>query len=172
MIRCDDKSEIPGLIRNVCMTMLGHARQEEVSLLLGTAAVESHLVHRRQFGGGPARGLCQMEPNTARDIFENYLQYRAERFRGLVRTWLDTEEDVQFRVPSYDELERDLEAYDDFAFAMARIHYLRVPDSIPNTISEQAAYWKEFYNTSAGAGTVEKYMEAWEECECEDLLVD
>lgn len=169
MIRCDDKSEIPGLIRNVCMAILGHANQDEVSLLLGTAAAESRLIYRRQFGDGPARGLCQMEPATASDIFENYLRFRADRFRGLVRAWLD-EEDVQFRVPSNDELANDLEAYDDFAFAMARVHYLRVSDPIPDTINGQAAYWKEFYNTSAGAGTVEKYMEAWAECECEDLL--
>src|SRR2546429_446898 len=56
-------------------------------LLLGTAIQESGLIARRQSGGGPALGLYQMEPNTANDIWENFLRYRpplAEKIKALL----------------------------------------------------------------------------------------
>jgi len=41
---------------------------------------------------------------------------------------------------------------------MARIHYLRIADKIPSTLEGQAAYWKKYYNSEKGAGTVEEYI--------------
>ena len=38
-----------------------------------------------------------------------------------------------------------------------RLHYWRVPRSIPKTLDEQAVYWKDWYNTAKGAGTVEHF---------------
>ena len=43
--------------------------------------------------------------------------------------------------------------------AMCRLHYRRVPKPLPQTLDEQANYWKEYYNTSKGAGTPEKFLE-------------
>ncbi|MDX1428656.1 MAG: hypothetical protein R3282_00145, partial [Rhodothermales bacterium] len=57
----------------------GRASEE---LLLGTAIQESLLEFRRQLGGGPARGLFQMEPATHDDCWENYLNFR----RSLAET--------------------------------------------------------------------------------------
>lgn len=53
---------------------LGGAAAER--LLLGTALTESGLVHLRQSGGGPARGLYQIEPATHRDLWRHYLAFR------------------------------------------------------------------------------------------------
>jgi hypothetical protein len=47
-------------------------------LLLGTAMQEDDLVHRRQMGGGPARGFFQMELATHNDIWQNFLKFRKE----------------------------------------------------------------------------------------------
>jgi len=47
-----------------------------IELLLGTAIQESHLAARVQYGGGPALGLFQMEPNTHNDVWNNFLKYR------------------------------------------------------------------------------------------------
>jgi len=44
---------------------------------------------------------------------------------------------------------------------MCRIHYLRVPEPIPDTIQGQAAYWKMHYNTELGAGTPQEYILSW-----------
>jgi len=48
-----------------------------------------------------------------------------------------------------------------FAILMARIRYLVVPSPIPKPPEFQAVYWKKFYNTEGGAGTVEKYLKGW-----------
>ena len=78
MKRIEHKADLVPLIRDVCMNLVGHTNFQEVQLLLGTAAVESYFIYRRQLGGGPAVGLWQMESRTARDIFDNYLRYRPE----------------------------------------------------------------------------------------------
>jgi hypothetical protein len=43
----------------------------------------------------------------------------------------------------------------------ARLHYLRVPASVPEGLEQQADYWKMWYNTNAGKGTAEQYLASW-----------
>jgi len=173
MKRTSSTVEMPGLIKDVCMELLGHADDNEVRLLMGTSAAESGLVFNVQLDGGPARGLWQMEPKTGLDIFQNFLKYRLDIYSKLIYIWLDMNW-LNFCppiwIPRKETIERHLERYDDFACAMARIHYLRDPDPIPESVEDQAAYWKRVYNTEAGAGTVEHYLETWRVCECEELL--
>ena len=54
-------------------------------LVLGTAAVESDLRFLYQIGRGPARGICQMEPATALDIWRNWMEARWEANQGELR---------------------------------------------------------------------------------------
>lgn len=164
------RSEIVPLIREVCQKLTGHAHDNEVRLLLGTAAAESGLIFRKQLEDGPARGLWQMEVRTATDIFDRYLAYRAVRYSALAAIWLDIEKMPYFLFPVDEDLSRHLEKYDDFACAMARIHYLRDPDPIPTSQTGRAEYWKRVYNTPAGAGTVDHYLEMWKSCGCDELM--
>jgi len=115
------------------------------TLLLGTALVESRLTYLRQFNGGPALGLYQMEPATFNDICQNYLKYRPELKK-------------QLGVLKSARLIYDLK----FATWMARIHYYRQPEPLPaaHDLNGQAAYWKQHYNTPLGKGTISKYLKA------------
>ena len=45
-----------------------------------------------------------------------------------------------------------------------RLSYKRIPEAIPSDLHGRAQYWKEYYNTAAGGGTVEHYLESVEEC--------
>lgn len=45
---------------------------------------------------------------------------------------------------------------------LCRTHYMRQPGSVPVELPKQAAYAKEYYNTSEGAATVEDYLRAAE----------
>ena len=122
-------------------------------LLLGTALVESDLRYRRQLGAGPARGLFQMEPATHDDIWNNFLRYRANlanKIRALMTS------------PEANKL-LELETNDQYACAMARAHYLRVPAPLPpaGNVDAMAGCWKQYYNTPLGAGTVSKYIQRW-----------
>ena len=84
-------------------------------LLLGTALQESGLAHRVQLGGGPARGLFQMEPNTHDDIWANFLRFRAPLAEKVGKFLDGNRPNSQF-----------LTNNDLYAAAMTRILYLRM----------------------------------------------
>jgi hypothetical protein len=122
-------------------------------LLLGTALVESRLLHRRQLGGGPARGYFQMEPATHDDIWRNFLRYRSQ-LAGAVASLLSS---------SAADRHNELETNDRYACALARVHYARAPAPLPRAgdVAGMARYWKRHYNTLLGAGTESKYVQTW-----------
>jgi hypothetical protein len=118
-------------------------------LLLGTCAQESHMgtwIDQTTPGPGPAYGIFQMEKATHNDLLKNFLKYKPALGASLLRyvTYTEAEEMVG-------------NLY--YAAAMCRIHYFRSPGKIPHTLSEQAAYWKKYYNTVLGKGTVREYQE-------------
>ena len=142
-----DREQIHDLVHRTLHGIVKHS-PPAVALLMGTCAQESHLgTYLRQMGGGPARGIMQMEINTEKDIWENYL-----KFNPVYRQYLIAETGVTG--PDPHAMESNLA----YSIAMARTHYLRKPGAIPHTIEGQAAYWKEHYNTIYGAGTEEEYM--------------
>lgn len=127
-------------------------------LLLGTALHESHLIHRVQLGGGPARGLFQMEGNTHDDIWANFLAFRAD-LAAKVRVFLGAD-------PQNAET---LRTNDLYAAAMTRVHYRRMGEIVgqkpippAGNIPAMAQYWKTFYNTVHGAGTTAKFIADWD----------
>jgi hypothetical protein len=123
-----------------------------VNQLLGTAAVESDFgTYLRQRNGGPGRGVFSMEPATEKDIWENYLDRNDHE---------DLARDVCMvsGVCGYDPdaLEYNLA----YQIVMARIHYWRVEEPLPepSDIEGLARYWKQYYNTHAGKGTVKQFL--------------
>lgn len=141
-------SEARSLIRE-CLDGMGMWSERAEMLLMGTCAQESGMGKwRRQLGGGPALGVMQMEPGTFRDIVDNYLRWRPELLERVME------------VSGVDRLEaEDLESNDRLAVCMARVHYARVSAPIPGDLPGQARYWKRWYNTPRGKGTVEEYVE-------------
>lgn len=132
---------------------LGLLSRTAEQLLLGTACQESHCgTYRRQLGGGPALGIFQMEPATHDDIWKNFLAHRSGLAR-LVKSLTHSDK------PSAEEMVEN----DKYAAAMCRVHYLRVPYALPaaGDIEAQAHYWKRWYNTPQGRGTVEEYLANW-----------
>jgi hypothetical protein len=129
-----------------------------IELLLGTAIQESLLSARQQFGGGPALGLFQMEPNTHNDIWANFLKFR-QPLADSVKQFLAGSQVASAMLRDNDQ----------YAAAMARVHYHRMgrivakqPLPAVGDIAGMAAYWKAFYNTPAGAGTPAQFIANWE----------
>ena len=123
------------------------------NLLLGTALVESGLVHRRQKGGGPARGLFQIEPATFHDVYRRYLPRRTgllARVNGLLFP----------DCPPADQLYDN----DRLGCAIARLKYWMCPLPLPpaDDLPALAAYWVRHYN-AGGKGTIEKFIAAYRE---------
>ena len=114
------------------------------NLVVGTALQESGgLRWLEQLGGGPARGVYQIEPATHDDVWKNFLGYRHKL--------ADTIGALLASAPSrHEQLVTNLA----YATAMARVHYLRVPEPLPEAgdVRALARYWKAHYNTALGAG--------------------
>ena len=122
-------------------------------LLLMTACHESMgFKHKKQMGGGPARSYFQIEPNTLEDLGENYLRHRPHKLIFL-----------QKFEPIADSF-ADMLMHDRYAVAAARMIYSRVPEPLPDVDDNDgmARYWKSYWNTYLGAGTVEKFLDDWD----------
>ncbi len=136
-----------------------------VNLMLGTALQESRLTWLRQLGGGPALGLYQIEPATAKDIVTRYAGQRPHirarigaALHGLLppdvawdENWTDDDNAaLEFRLVS------------DLAFqtAIARVRFWMVPAPLPDAgdIEGLADYWKQNFNTPAGHGTIGQFI--------------
>lgn len=118
-------------------------------LLLGTAIYESGLVYLTQHGNGPARGVYQMEPTTHDDIWRNFIGNNA-RLRMAIEPFMSQE-------PGHQQLVTNLA----YATAMARLHYRRVREALPHheDLYGIARYYKVYYNTRLGAGSIDGFMQ-------------
>lgn len=145
------------------LRQMGYDSEAAQNLLLLTAAVESDMGSYLAQWNGPALGIYQMEPDTYNDIWENFLHYRTGS-----NLYLDVQ---MFRMYSL-EFDEEIPGLEDeksmignlyYATAMARVHYLRVPEKLPeaNDIEGLASYWKRYWNTDLGAGTVEIAVEKY-----------
>lgn len=116
-------------------------------LLLGTCAQESHMGTYIKQVKGPALGIYQMEPATHADIKINFLIYKPELLVKINRLGDGADISLIYNLA--------------YATALCRIHYLRMPEKLPeaNNIPALAAYWKKFYNTPKGAGTEHEFIE-------------
>lgn len=120
-------------------------------LVFGTACVESNCGEYLRQINGPALGVFQMEPATHDDIYKNFLKYKQDlkaRVMKLSAPGLSAAENLKSNLM--------------YAAAMCRIHYLRVSQPIPEDLQGQAEYWKKYYNTAKGKGSVEKYLDAYQ----------
>jgi len=120
-----------------------------IDLLMGTAAQESRLgYYIKQVGKGPALGIMQMEPGT----FRHHVKWLKSRGDDLQYKILGACNMVAFE-------EDSLRFNIKFSIAMARVHYYRRPESLPSNLKGMAEYWKKYYNTYLGAGTVEEFID-------------
>jgi hypothetical protein len=138
--------------------------ESAVELLMLTAAAESELGRYIVQVGGPARGIFRMEPETQYDIYINYLVYH----EGLLHK-------VNSFASDANRYELDSVGNIPFQIVYARVYYLRVAERLPEihylrvdpekggtqriltvrTMHALAKYWKRYYNTPKGKGTVD-----------------
>ncbi len=93
-------------------------------------------------------GPFQMETLTYNDMWDRFIK------PGLRKTILEACNFAE--KPPATEMVTNLA----FAAIMCRIKYLSIPHELPpaNDVNAMAAYWKQWYNTPGGAGTVEEFI--------------
>lgn len=124
-------------------------------LLVGTIATESASGrYTRQFGGGPALGIAQMEKRTYDDL----------EARGLIHPAVYEMGD------SFEQMERDY----FYSVGMSVSYYLWKAENYELPVAKYtnqkeymeylyqlAAYWKRTYNTHLGAGSKTGFVSSW-----------
>ncbi len=123
-------------------------------LLVFTCAVESDggtYVHQVN---GPALGIYQCEPATHNDLWRNYIINRNNYISILALNF-----GIHI-IPDESKLITDLR----YATAICRLHYERVKAALPASeedVNSLWEYYKQYYNTPAGAATKTKSIAAY-----------
>lgn len=150
-----DKDQTKDLIIRVITAQELYSKSA-VNLLLGTMAVESAFgTFLYQKPSRIAKGIFQIEFATEQDIWNNYLFYgRAAKRKAIYQI---------SGVRSY-ENNGALEWNLAYGICMCRLFYRRVKEPFPvaDDVVGLAQYWKSFYNTSQGKGTIEQFVKAYE----------
>lgn len=122
-------------------------------LIVGTALAESGLRFVTQLAGGPGLSFMQIEPKSYYDVIE-YLAWKHElKSRVLSACYMEI-------FPDHTCLTWNLR----LSILIARLIYWRRPEPLPSygDVAGMSQYWKDFYNSSLGKGTVEHYIQSWE----------
>lgn len=125
-----------------------------VRLLVETAAAETLLGQLKDptpYAAGT--GLTQVDRGTFDWLKQLYADHRLGNL--IIQHFNITLSKTQYQ---------ELETSPLMAMIFCRLRYYAVPSKIPETLSGRAAYWKQWYNTSAGKGTVEDYLQKVEKC--------
>tara|TARA_R110002020_G_scaffold235315_1_gene447459 strand:- start:3418 stop:3909 length:492 start_codon:yes stop_codon:yes gene_type:complete len=149
-----NEPQIKDLIQRVMESMDLYS-PEALDLVYKTGKVESGYKYIRQIKG-PARGLFQCESWVAVDICKNYLAYRKKLMQKVAKA---TKVKLSyFTDPQEKDWDFILETNIAAQIAMCRLHYRRIPKPLPSSPEGQANYWKKYYNSMAGRGTIEDFL--------------
>lgn len=142
-----------------------------IKLLLGTCAQESDMgcfLHQLK---GCALGIYQMEPATLDDIFINYAPSKSSLFAKIFNMSFNFDSGTTPLEFSPEFLREALIYNLKYATAMCRVHYLRVPEALPASDDKLglANYWKRYYNTKKGKGSVTDFLRNYNKLEINSL---
>lgn len=122
--------------------------QEIENLILATGVVESNLNMLVQVGGGPARGVFQIEKIIFNDVI-SYIKRDPQKVKAICQAcgFSALPEDVNTVIWNL-----------RFAVLITRMFYYRIPDALPTSDDYEgmANYHKKHYNTIYGKTDVSK----------------
>ena len=133
-------------------------------LVVGTAVYESGLIALRQYDGGPAMGLFQIEPATHKDLWKSYLVYKPYLWEKIENAVIGITIKNIGLIPYHELFLPKLITDMAYGTVICRLLYYRHPERLPEAadIEGLASYYKKYYNTPQGAGSVEGWIKAYE----------
>lgn len=144
------KDELMNQAKKICDCLGYGINLKAHILILGTACVETGLgtvKDRTKYAG---IGICQFDNCEPYYPF-NDLKKRSMKHRDLILDKLG----VDIELVEWEHLR-----FNTFlSLLFCRLHYLPLRENIPETVQGRAKYWKKYYNTEDGDGTVEHYLE-------------
>ena len=155
----NEAKQIRQYIIEPTLRAMGLWSQDAEDLLIGTAAHESNgfkAIH--QYGLGPALSLYQIEPATHDDLWLNTLPGLRNKIpkaitalEGMVAKRYALQPPAEYMLSST-----------EYATAICRLLYYRVPAVLPDTVEGKADYWKRYYNTAEWAGEARHFADLYQ----------
>ena len=141
----DFKRQVSDVLTEMGQVRRGMFKPNAVELICMICAHESlGGVLRVQMGGGPARGVLQLEEPTHDSIWDNSDTIEeTSRALGITRDWSKVEHG------------------DRYSIFMARHLIAMDPHPIPDDVLGMGAYAKRVWNTSEGKATSARYISDW-----------
>lgn len=149
--------QLRDIVIKPALASLGMNTDDAVYLLLLTAAQETRLGYylvQQKIGFNGGIGIYQMEANAYHSIWDNMIApYPAMKAKMKLYTGYDSK-------PPIARMATDL----TLATIMARLYYYRVKEALPkrNDVKAMAQYWKKYWNTELGKGTVEQAVKSYD----------
>ncbi len=143
-------SQIFNTVHKVCRKLGMGKKNNAPAMVLETIAVET------QMG---------TYPDTTENSGHGLTQFDKIGFDDTVARTRTRDKEIVKNVFGYDLDEltvRDLDENPELAIIMCRLKYKLIPEPFPTDIVSRAAYWKRFYNSTMGKGTIEHYLESAE----------
>ncbi|WP_116287117.1 hypothetical protein, partial [Serratia marcescens] len=132
----------------VCDVIGNGKSNAAVLLCVETAAAETLLGdYKDPTPTSAGTGLTQVDLGTFEWLRD---KYKNSRYAAVLLN--------QFGIDLGRTVYQELRTSPLMAMLFCRLLYLTVPESIPATREARAAYWKKYYNTSAGKGTPQDYI--------------
>ena len=143
-----DQAHIVKEAKAVCDALGKGKNGRAFELLLETAAAETQLGTYPDNFAANGHGLCQIDQISFNDIKTRTRERHKQKIEFYFGIQLD---DIKIS---------HIQTGPRWAFIFARLHYILKPEPIPATLKGRADYWKKHYNTVAGKGTPEHYIES------------
>ena len=118
--------------------------------------------HRNTYRTGYNGGIWQVDLVGFKLTQINRVNHTTEKMKKIHEKILEKFE-IDWMKVTWNDLRKPF-----YSGLAARIFLADKPDAIPDDLQDQAKYWKEQYNTAAGKGTVEHFIELAEELERKD----
>ena len=141
-----DNNTIINQIKLIC-SCLGNGKNNTADLLLyETARTETGLGSIEDKTVGAGIGICQFDKLPFDDLKKRSLTYKDKILKDL---------GVDISLVEWEHLR-----YNSFlSLLFCRLLYKPFSEEIPKDKLGRASYWKKYYNTKLGKGTIEHYME-------------
>ena len=117
-------------------------------LLLETAGAETNRGQAKDNTKDAGMGITQIDYEPFKDILNRCRQEDKDKIYECFNINIDW---VKWEELRYNVL---------LSIIFTRLKYKKIPEIVPDTIEKRAKYWKKYYNTEAGKGTIEHYMKA------------
>lgn len=139
--------------------------KQALSLVAGTGYVESKYLHTKQQVNNfrydlHAVSYFQIEYNTFKDLIHNYLRFKNQV--DIIHKYSKTSDNT---INEGNLLQVFAELEDNFLLSVVvcRMLYYRQPESLAGDVLGIAKYWKKYYNTKHGKGTIKKFVEEYKD---------